>query len=133
MKLWLLLICFFVYVESTSISRVRRDTSPDEVATEIENEILSVVDSMQGGTCLSDKNCLQFVSYCEKENIILPGTCQLNWWVWILLGVVVFLMIVCCCACICCQCCLCYACCSAILDVLCCCCRNKGYSPANSG
>jgi len=134
MKGLLLILSFAVLVQSSSINRVKRDQSAEDVAKDIENQVTDVLDQIMGGTCLTNDQCMEFISYCHRESsLALTGTCALNWWSWLIVAVVAALFIGCCVACICCQCCCLYACCSAILDCLCCCCRNKGYSPANRG
>lgn len=134
MKGLLLILSLAVLVHASSINRVKRDDSAEDVARDIENQVTDIMDKMMGGKCFTDDQCLEFVSYCRRDSSLdLTGACTLQWYSWLVAMLILALIVASCVACICCQCCCLYACCSAILDCLCCCCRNKGYSPANRG
>jgi len=130
------IILLLAAVLSVQCSIVKRDAQNDaeNLATDIESEVTGFIDSIWGGQCVEDKNCMAVISYCKRESSIqVIGECQLNWWIFVVAAVLILLLAASCCACICLPCCCLYACCSSILDCLCCCCRTKGYSPAGRG
>lgn len=130
----LLFLCMAL-VGSSSLNRVKRQTSEEEqMIKDVENQITNFIDQIYGGNCISDDQCTEFVSYCHRDSLIQPrGNCRLNWWSWVILALIVILILGGCAGCCLLQCCCLYKCCQAIFDCLCCCCRNKGYSPANRG
>jgi len=132
-----LIVAALVLVDASTISRQVRQTSDEEqFIKDAEQEVMNFIDTVWGGACVTDDACLQFVSHCQKSTELLGavvGECRLNWWSWLILGLLVLLIVGSCAGCCLLQCCCLYKCCQMIFDCLCCCCRNKGYSPANRG
>jgi len=130
----LLIVAALVLVDASTISRQVRQTDDEQIIRDAEKEIMNTIDSIWGGSCVTDDQCLQFISHCKRSSTIQPiGECALNWWSWLILGLIVLLIVGSCAGCCLLQCCCLYKCCQFIFDCLCCCCRNKGYSPANRG
>jgi len=109
------------------------ESNPVSEATEDVNEFLS---SVWGGVCYTNSQCAGYISHCDKDQgiTVLDGECRIDWWVWLVLAIMVLLLMSSCISCICLPCCCLYACCSNILDCLCCCFSSRrGYSPARTG
>jgi len=127
------LLCMVVFSASVGSRSLLSDERPDFIQ-DAEDQINGFADSVWGGKCVTNDQC-SFLSFCNKEQSIVgvAGECQIVWWAYIVVGLVVLLLLSCCISCLCCPCCFLYHCCSKILDCLCCCCRSKGYSPASRG
>eukprot|EP00092_Neocalanus_flemingeri_P051067 GFUD01059254.1.p1 GENE.GFUD01059254.1~~GFUD01059254.1.p1 ORF type:complete len:144 (-),score=26.88 GFUD01059254.1:18-401(-) len=109
------------------------ESNPVSEATEDVKEFFS---SVWGGACYTTSQCAGYISHCDKDQgvTVLDGECRLDWWIWLVIAIVIFLLLSSCISCICLPCCCLYACCSNILDCICCGCRSRrGYSPARTG
>jgi hypothetical protein len=134
MKSMIFLCIGLALVAGSSIREKRQTQEEEQFIKDAEKEITNFIDQIYGGTCITDNQCMQFISSCHKDSVIQPmGDCRLNWYSWLILGLIVLLVVGSCAGCCLLQCCCLYKCCQAIFDCLCCCCRNKGYSPANRG
>ena len=117
-------------------SRHLLDTQDDinNAINDAEKELQGFVDKFYGGVCVKDDMCLEPVAFCDKAagataalgTLAVDGQCRPVFWVWIILAVLVLLLVG---ACVCCICC---GICSCLYKCLCCCCRDKGYTPANT-
>eukprot|EP00088_Acartia_fossae_P051798 TRINITY_DN5825_c0_g1_i2.p1 TRINITY_DN5825_c0_g1~~TRINITY_DN5825_c0_g1_i2.p1 ORF type:complete len:151 (-),score=37.48 TRINITY_DN5825_c0_g1_i2:618-1028(-) len=135
LKVFAILCLGIVLANASTLNREKRQTAEEEQAIkDAEKEIANFIDKIYGGSCFNSDQCMEFISYCHRDNAIQPvGDCRPNWWSWLILGLIVLLIAGSCMGCCLLQCCCLYKCCQAIFDCLCCCCRNKGYSPANRG
>jgi len=126
-----LLVALVASVQGSAFKRALLETSSED---QIADEVAGAFGRLWGGACMKDEDCVPYLSHCERDSTLaLVGQCHLDWYIWLIAGVLALLLVVSCLACICLPCCCLYTCCSAILDCLCCCCRNKGYSPAGRG
>eukprot|EP00090_Calanus_glacialis_P022908 TRINITY_DN3525_c1_g1_i1.p2 TRINITY_DN3525_c1_g1~~TRINITY_DN3525_c1_g1_i1.p2 ORF type:complete len:131 (+),score=31.71 TRINITY_DN3525_c1_g1_i1:45-437(+) len=123
LSLSLLVATIAIVSVSASTAGSRRLLEDDASTYEDAKEgFTSFVDSFWGGSCSSQEQCADYIATCGQQ-----GECRPSWWVWMILVCIVLSFVA---SCICCICC---GICSCILDLLCCCCRDKGYSPANTG
>jgi len=133
--LTILVLEIFTIVAYSASAGGRHLLAEDDISANLQqagDDLNNFMDSIWGGKCFTDDQCAATVAYCAKDDGFslgaVVGQCRPTWWIWVVVGVLILLFLSACACCVC----LC-SCCSCILDVLCCCCRNKGYSPAGTG
>ena len=101
-----------------SASRETRDADYDinETLNQAEEELQGYVKKFWGGKCVTDDQCMQYISYCDKEagvskqflgSLAVDGECRPNIWIWLVLAAIVLLFFGACICCICCGLCKC--------------------------
>ena len=101
-----------------SASRETRDAADDinETFDNAEKELQGFVKQFWGGKCVTDDQCMKYVSYCDKNagvsqqflgSLAVDGECRPNIWIWLVLAGIVLLFLGACICCICCGLCKC--------------------------
>merc|ERR1712130_1089010 len=125
-------------VSASSVGSRQLLSTEDDInkaVNDAEQEVSDFIEKFWGGICISDDQCLEVVAFCDNTagksasimgDLALDGQCRPVIWIWIALAAVILLLLG---SCICCICC---GLCSCLYKILCCCCNDKGYTPANT-
>merc|ERR1712059_81607 len=87
-------------------------------------EVSADGDPLWGRPCGLSDQCLKPWSHCARsvKGIVdtrFVGECRLNIWVWVIIGLIIFLILAATCCCICMPCCILYNSCKCLRDVIC--------------
>merc|ERR1712243_5241 len=111
--LFLLLGALFLANQASASTAGSRQLLSDDLE-KVQEEVAGMIEKFWGSICISDDQCLEVVSFCDKTagksasimgNLALDGQCRPVIWVWVVLAAIILLFLGSCIACVCCCCC----------------------------